>query len=124
MRIGALAMLCALAVLCGSAAARDGDSFLDGQWRVVRMVREGKEVKHPADVKLTMKFRASDHTWAFIVKTTKRSFTESGTWRLNGSELITRSEDGGKLERIKVTVLGQDEMELRKSKERLLLKRF
>ena len=143
---------CALAVLCGTAAlclplqasqvalarsgvgvaaeaggpsARggDGDRFLDGRWRVVRMVREGKEVKHPAGVKLTMEFRASDHTWSFIVKTPKKSHAESGTWRLNGSQLVTHSEGGTKLERIKVTVLGKDELELRKAKERLLLKR-
>lgn len=107
-----------------SARGGDGDSFLDGRWRVVRMVREGKEVKHPAGVKLTMEFRASDHTWSFIVKTPKKSHGESGTWRLNGSELVTRSEGGSELERIKVTVLGKDELELRKAKERLLLKRL
>lgn len=106
-----------------SARGGDGDRFLDGRWRVVRMVREGKEVKHPAGVKLTMEFRASDHTWSFIVKTPKKSHAESGTWRLNGSQLVTRSEGGTKLERIKVTVLGKDEVELRKAKERLLLKR-
>lgn len=110
----------------GVTAARggDGDRFLDGRWRVVRMVREGKEVKHPADVKLIMEFRAADHTWSFIVKTPKKSHGESGTWRLDGSQLVTRSEGGTKLERIKVTVLGKDELELRKAKERLLLKRL
>lgn len=99
------------------------EQLIEGPWSVVHMVRGGKSVQLPPGTKMTMTFRGSDHSWRFTIATKERSFVEAGTWQLNGSMLTTRSEDGSKVERMRVRRAGEGVIELKKTDERLLLAR-
>jgi hypothetical protein len=106
-----------------SLATRRGERELEGSWLIVKMVRGGKPVDRPATLKMTMSFRISDHSWRLTVETKERSFTEAGRWRLDGSRLITTTEDGSKVERMRVRSIGSGVLELKKTGERLVLKK-
>lgn len=126
--IVALLLACSLLTASGlirpvAAAATRGERQLEGTWLVVEMARGDKPVGTTADVSMTMRFRTADHSWLFTVETKERSFSEAGRWRLNGSRLITTTEDGRKIERMRVRSIGKDVLELKKTDERLVLKR-
>lgn len=118
-----VAALAAGGAISALAEPGPGERIIEGEWIVARMVRGGKPVQLPPHVKMGMAFRVSDHTWRFSLKTAEGDFSESGTWQLDGSMLVTRSEDGSKVERMRVRAVGQGAIELKKTDERLLLRR-
>ena len=75
-------------------AAASQEQELVGKWKVVRWIKKDKEGAPPADVVVTMAFRA-DHQWIGEVTAKGKTMPqERGRWELKGNQLVTTSKRG------------------------------